>query len=107
MISSILFDFGGTLDSDGQHWLDRFYRIYDQNGMTQVPKARIKEAFYAADAALEADPSIQKAFFRPMMERHVRLQFEKLGLKDPLKRMLSPPPFIGRLKKFFTAIAAS
>ncbi len=85
MISSILFDFGGTLDSDGQHWLDRFYRIYDQNGLTHVPKARIKEAFYEADEQLEADPTILKAGFRPMIERHVRIQFEKLGLKDPVK----------------------
>jgi HAD superfamily hydrolase (TIGR01549 family) len=32
---------------------------------------------------LESDPSMQKAGFRLMMERHVRHQFEKLGLKDP------------------------
>src|SRR5476649_1860985 len=83
MISSILFDFGGTLDADGLHWLDRFYRIYDQIGLSEIPKERIKEAFYWADAQLESDPSIRKAGFRSMMEQHVRHQFEKLGLKDP------------------------
>src|SRR5882724_6716563 len=83
MISAILFDFGGTLDSDGQHWLDRFYRIYEQIGLSNIPKERIKEAFYWADAQLEEDPGIRKAGFRLMMERHVRHQFEKLGLKDP------------------------
>ncbi len=85
MISSILFDFGGTLDSDGLHWLDRFYRIYEQAGLTQVPKTKIKEAFYLADEALEADSSINTAGFRRMMERHVRLQFDHLGLMDPVK----------------------
>ncbi len=83
MISAILFDFGGTLDSDGQHWLDRFYGIYDQIGLSKIPKERIKEAFYWADAQLESDLSMRKAGFRPMMERHVHYQFEKLGLKDP------------------------
>ena len=83
MISAILFDFGGTLDSDGQHWLDRFYGIYDRIGLSDIPKERVKEAFYWADAQLELDSSIRTAGFRPMMERHVRYQFQKLGLKDP------------------------
>jgi putative hydrolase of the HAD superfamily len=83
MITAILFDFGGTLDSDGQHWLDRFYRIYDQIGLSHIPKERIKEAFYSADAQMEKDTSIRSAGFRLMMERHAHLQFEKLGLDDP------------------------
>jgi putative hydrolase of the HAD superfamily len=85
MISAILFDFGGTLDGDGLHWLDRFYRIYDQIGLSGIPKERIKEAFYWADAQMESNPAMRKAGFRPMMERHVHYQFEKLGLMD-LKR---------------------
>jgi putative hydrolase of the HAD superfamily len=83
MISAILFDFGGTLDSDGQHWLNRFYRIYDQIGLSYIPKDRIKEAFYWADTQLEMDPGIRSAGFRLLMERHTHLQFEKLGLLDP------------------------
>src|SRR5689334_14843655 len=85
MISAILFDFGGTLDSDGQHWLDRFYRIYEQIGLSHIPQARIKEAFYWADAQLEKNPAIQKAGFREMMTQHVHHQFEKLALKDPTR----------------------
>ena len=83
MISAVLFDFGGTLDADGQHWLDRFYRIYDQIGLSAIPKERIKEAFYWADGRLEEDLSIRDAGFRRMIERHAHYQFEKLGLDDP------------------------
>jgi putative hydrolase of the HAD superfamily len=83
MISAILFDFGGTLDADGQHWLDRFYRIYDQIGLSAIPKERIKEAFYWADGRLEEDQNMRTAGFRRMMERHVHYQFKKLGLDDP------------------------
>jgi putative hydrolase of the HAD superfamily len=83
MISAILFDFGGTLDSDGQHWLNRFYRIYDQIGLSHIPKEQVKEAFYWADSQLEKDKEIRLAGFRLMMKRHAHLQFEKLGLVDP------------------------
>ena len=93
MISAILFDFGGTLDSDGQHWLNRFYRIYDQIGLSHVPKERVKEAFYWADTQLEIDPGIRTAGFRLMMERHVHLQFEKLGLLDPQREIKAAEAF--------------
>lgn len=83
MISAILFDWGGTLDADGLHWLDRFYEIYDKAGLQGIAKERIKEAFYWADAQAEKDTAMKKAGLREMMERHVRWQFEKLALHDP------------------------
>ena len=82
MISAFLFDFGGTLDADGHHWLDRFYRIYEQIGFSAIPKEHIKEAFYWADAQLEEDPAAAKLGYRPMMQRHVHYQFEKLGIEN-------------------------
>lgn len=83
MLSAILFDFGGTLDADGLHWLDRFYRIYERIGLGHIPKPAIKEAFYWADAQAELEPAMRKADLRDMMQRHVRWQFQKLGLDDP------------------------
>jgi putative hydrolase of the HAD superfamily len=78
---AILFDFGGTLDSDGEHWLDRFYGIYDQLGL-KIPQPRIKVAFYRADERCCADDHVNSLGLRPLMELHVRLQFESLGIKD-------------------------
>jgi HAD superfamily hydrolase (TIGR01509 family) len=83
MISAILFDFGGTLDADGLHWLDRFYSIYERNGLSNIPRSSIKEAFYWADAKGDVDPAMRTAGFRDMMNLHVRWQFEKLGLQNP------------------------
>jgi putative hydrolase of the HAD superfamily len=85
MFSAVLFDFGGTLDADGLHWLDRFYGIYEQIGLGSIPQNRIKEAFNWADAQAVKDPGIRKSGFREMTERHVRWQFQKLELKDPAK----------------------
>ncbi len=94
MVSAILFDFGGTLDSDGVHWLDRFWRIYEKNGLAHIPKDQIKEAFYWADRQAELDPAMRKAGLRPMMERHVRWQFEKLQLNDLNKQAAVTEGFV-------------
>ncbi|MFA6004181.1 MAG: HAD-IA family hydrolase, partial [Elusimicrobiota bacterium] len=45
---SILFDYGGTLDSDGQTWLERFLPIYKEAGII-VPRPRFERAFYDSD----------------------------------------------------------
>jgi putative hydrolase of the HAD superfamily len=93
MLSGLLMDFGGTLDSDGGHWLDRFWAIYAQIGLTQFPKDRIKEAFYWADLQAETDAPMRSAGFRAMMERHVAWQFQKLGLTDPEKQAAAAAAF--------------
>jgi len=81
-ITAILLDFGGTLDGDGLHWLDRFYAIYERLEVPGLSRERIKEAFYHADARLEADPAIASCGLREMMTLHVEQQFQYLGLAD-------------------------
>lgn len=79
MISAVLLDFGGTLDGEGQHWLDRFYAIYAACEVGVEPP-RIKEAFYEADRRLEGDATIAACGFREMMRRHAQCQLAHLGL---------------------------
>jgi putative hydrolase of the HAD superfamily len=81
---AILFDFGGTLDSDGEHWLDRFYELYEQAGF-DLPKDQIKQAFYNADQLCCSDPQVVPMGLRSLMKHHVRLQFAAMNLKDPAK----------------------
>ncbi|MFH1724668.1 MAG: HAD family hydrolase [Elusimicrobiota bacterium] len=50
---AVLFDFGGTLDADGVHWLDRFLSIYAQEGL-RVDREAFARAFYDADDNLPA-----------------------------------------------------
>ena len=47
----VLFDFGGTLDADGETWKARVHRLLQDEGLT-VPAARFDSLFYAADDAL-------------------------------------------------------
>ncbi len=77
---AILFDFGGTLDSDGGHWLDRFYRIYVDEGV-EVSFLKLKEAFYYADELCCKDPDVNNFGLNTLLKHHVQLQFEKLGLQ--------------------------
>lgn len=76
----ILFDYGGTLDSDGEHWLDRFYRLY-RDFRISIPPEEIKRVFYLADEACCADPEVNEFGLRPLMELHVRRQFDALGME--------------------------
>jgi HAD superfamily hydrolase (TIGR01549 family) len=50
-IETVLFDFGGTLDSDGVAWKERFHALYRTEGLDLLADA-FAPAFYAADDAL-------------------------------------------------------
>jgi putative hydrolase of the HAD superfamily len=48
---ALLFDFGGTLDADGETWRARAHRLFREGGVTVGAEA-FDRAFYAADDAL-------------------------------------------------------
>jgi putative hydrolase of the HAD superfamily len=48
---ALLFDFGGTLDSDGVAWKDRFFALLSEEG-ARFPASEFERAFYSADDAL-------------------------------------------------------
>ena len=50
-IETVLFDFGGTLDSDGVAWNERFHALYRSEGL-DLSADTFAPAFYAADDAL-------------------------------------------------------
>ena len=47
----MLFDFGGTLDSDGVAWKERFHALYRAEGL-EMSREAFAPAFHAADDAL-------------------------------------------------------
>lgn len=68
-IKAVLFDYGGTLDSDGVHWRDRFYSLYVREGL-EAPRDRFAPAFYDADDNLPTRFSLAGL----SLEETVRLQ---------------------------------
>ncbi|MBI4639124.1 MAG: HAD family hydrolase [Candidatus Tectomicrobia bacterium] len=80
-IRAVLFDYGGTLDSDGGHWLDRFQALYRQAGLA-IEGEKIKEAFYKADGLLPTYPGIRELSLQELIDLHVELQFQFFGVDD-------------------------
>lgn len=78
---AILLDYGGTLDGDAQHWFDHFVRLWGEVGM-DLPIPALKDAFYAADAALTGDPCTRGFGLERMIRTHVDLQLRHHGLRD-------------------------
>ncbi|MFN8625121.1 MAG: HAD family hydrolase [Candidatus Binatia bacterium] len=81
MLRAILFDYGGTLDGAGSHWLIRFGEQYRLAGL-DLPFERRRAAFDHATACAYGDPSVAAFGLRALIEYHVQRQFEHLGLAD-------------------------
>ena len=80
-ISALLFDLGGTLDGEGLHWLDRFYTLYEETGLS-IPREHVKEAFFYADGLCYADPGVNELGLRALIKLHVKIQMERLGIRE-------------------------
>jgi HAD superfamily hydrolase (TIGR01549 family) len=80
-VNAILLDYGGTLDGDAQHWFDHFVRLYAEAGAT-IAYPDLKDAFYAADAALERRDDIERLGLERMIRTHVGLQLRHLACAD-------------------------
>jgi putative hydrolase of the HAD superfamily len=88
-LRAILFDYGGTLDGEASHWLDRFVDLY-RNAGVELPIERIRQAFYAADDACYRHPRIAEAGLVELVEFHVAVQLAGLGLSSAaLQRQLA------------------
>lgn len=88
-VRAILLDYGGTLDGDAQHWFDHFVRLYRDAG-AHFPYADLKDAFYAADAALTKHPDVRHFGLEAMVRTHVDLQLRHHGRRDAaLERRLA------------------
>lgn len=77
---AVLFDFGGTLDADGETWKARALHLFQEAGVT-APPAAFDRAFYGADDALvgAVSPTLSLG---DTVHRLYRGTAERLGLPD-------------------------
>ena len=81
-VKSLIFDYGGTIDTNGIHWGEVIWQAYENAG-TPVSREEFREAYVHVERLLGSQPIIQPAHtFRDVLEIKIKLQFEKLGLKD-------------------------
>lgn len=75
-----IFDYGGTLDSGGQHWGKVLWHGYERHGVG-VTEAQFREAYVTVERTLGRQPVIQPDFtFRQTLATKVHMQLELLGM---------------------------
>jgi len=79
MIKGYIFDYGGTLDTGGQHWGKVIWHAYERQ-QVPVTEAQFREAYVHAERTLGKNPIIQPDFtFRRTLEEKIRIELEFLG----------------------------
>jgi HAD superfamily hydrolase (TIGR01509 family) len=85
MITAILFDFGGTLDTDGIHWSEKFWDIYQAIGLP-VRKADYEKAYVAAERKISLETTPPTTTFRETLHLQTKYQIAYLFESGVLKR---------------------
>lgn len=99
----LLFDFGGTLDGPGEHWLRRFARSYRACGVA-VPAPDLRDAFGHSTRCCYADPDMPGRNLRATIACHVAWQLQHLGLPADTPADAIVDAFVARTE---AALAAS
>ena len=78
MTAGLIFDYGGTLDTGGQHWGQALWHAYERHHVP-VTEAQFREAYVHAERTLGRNPIIRPDFtFRQTLEKKLQLQLEFL-----------------------------
>ena len=81
-IKGIIFDYGGTLDTQGVHWFHIFREAYAQY-LPEVAEAQLREAYVYGERYLATHRVIEPADdFLAMLEKKVAIQLSALGIED-------------------------
>ena len=80
MVKAIIFDFGGTLDTHGDHWSKVMWRAYLSNGILQESQADdFRKAYVYAERTLGNGLIIRSNYtFKLTLDVKIRLQLEYL-----------------------------
>lgn len=82
MIKGYIFDYGGTLDTGGQHWGKVIWHAYERQ-QVPVSEEAFRDAYVHAERTLGRNPIIQPDFtFYKTIETKIRIQLEYLQEKN-------------------------
>lgn len=77
-IKGIIFDYGGTIDSNGMHWAEVIWEAYQKKNVP-VEKSIFREAYVHGERTLGKNPIIQSHHtFLDMTRMKIEIQFEWL-----------------------------
>ena len=79
MIKGYIFDYGGTLDTGGQHWGKVIWHAYERQHVP-VSETDFRDAYVHAERTLGKNPIIKPDFtFRQTLEAKIRIELEFLS----------------------------
>ena len=82
-INGIIFDYGGTIDSRGDHWSEIIFRAYVSEG-AETDRDSFRKAYVYAERALDGSGIITPDDdFHMTMRKKVSIQFRYLGIDAP------------------------
>lgn len=82
-INGIIFDYGGTIDSRGDHWSEIIFRAYASEG-AETDRDSFRKAYVYAERALDGSGIITPDDdFLMTMRKKVSIQFRYLGIDAP------------------------
>ena len=76
-MNALLFDFGGTLDTNGIHWSEKFWDAY-QELKIGISKEEFERAYVGAESRMSPGVIGPHDSMRTTLEKQVALQFEEL-----------------------------
>lgn len=80
MIKGYIFDYGGTLDTGGNHWGKVIWHAYERCRVP-VTEQQFREAYVYAERTLGRNPIIKPDFtFRMTLEKKIGIQMDFLGV---------------------------
>jgi putative hydrolase of the HAD superfamily len=89
MIKGYIFDYGGTLDTGGQHWGKVIWHAYERQ-QVPVSEEQFREAYVHAERTLGKNPIIKPDFtFKRTLEEKIRIELEFLGLSEYQQAVVS------------------
>lgn len=89
-MSSFIFDYGGTLDTGGQHWGMRIWQAWQAAGVP-VGWEQFREAYVYAERAMARERIVLPDFtFRDTLDAKLRLELEHAGGSSLNERYHAP-----------------
>jgi HAD superfamily hydrolase (TIGR01549 family) len=79
---AVLFDFGGTLDTDGVHWCEEFRDVYARAGLRPA-RSDFDAAFLDAERELGRVAPLEGVGFAELLDRQLGLQLASLSRRVP------------------------
>jgi FMN phosphatase YigB (HAD superfamily) len=96
---ALLFDFGGTLDTNGIHWSEKFWDVY-QKFYPELKKQEYEQAYVIAERNISEFPSKEKMKFKEILTCQVFLQSKMLATFPSLYQTFSNADLLYKISDY-------